>query len=218
VNRVYGLGILSGVGLGLVTASGVLLSLYAKGYQWDLLTGLTAWAGLFTAGLGLMLALAPWIFQEPVEPLPYEPPVVAPVVIPAAYERVFNSARGSGVERRYKPTTATEAAWIDALSEFCLWARDLQSLTGPAHQKAGVVANPNDWQDIIQPLVDHGAILPKRQGVETRWCAQWDATRAYNAILAGYVQFPDRQPPKVRPFPTSTATIDATSPVEVESA
>lgn len=221
MTRVYGLGLLAGVGLGLVLSSGTLLTLTARGYVWGVGFGITAWLGLFTCGLGIAMAAAPWIFPEPTEKAaPVETHRAAPASIPAAapYDRVFNSTHGSAVERRYKPATATEAAWIDALSEFCLWVRDLQSLTGPAHQKAGVVANPNDWQDIIAPLVDHGAILPKRQGVETRWCAQWDATRAYNAVLAGYVKFPDRQPPKVKPFPTSTATIDATRPIEAESA
>lgn len=216
MNRVYGLGLLAGVGLGLVTASGVMLGLYAKGFQWDTLTGIGAWLGLFTTGLGLMLTLAPWIFAEPAEYYPPEPVAARPTPAPVQRERIYNSAHGSAIERRYKPTTTTEAAWIDALAEFCLWVRDLQTLTGPKHLAAGVVANPNDWQDIVQPLVDHGAVLPKRQGVETKWAPQWDATRAYNAVLAGYVTVPDRQPPKVRPFPARTATIDATMPVEAE--
>lgn len=206
--------LLAAVGLGALSACAVSLLLYAIGYMPSGWAGLGAFCGFFGAGFGLVpwwewahyTALALTVAETPAA-------VARPVT---QYERVFNSAHGSAIERRYKPTTTTEAAWIDALAEFCLWVRDLQSLAGPKHLAAGVVANPNDWQDIVQPLVDHGAVLPKRQGVETKWAAQWDATRAYNAVLAGYVTFPDRQPPKVRPFPARTATIDATVPVEAE--
>ncbi len=210
MNRVYGLGLLSGVGLGLVTASGLMLGLSASGFQWDTLTGIGAWLGLFTAGFGLMLALAPWVFPEPVEQAASAQPAT-PIPAQPQYDRVFNSARGSGVERRYKPATPNEGEWINAAADFLLWARQVGSLAGPAH--VGVsVQNPNDWQLIIAPLVDFGGVAPTQKGVVTRYAADYDATRLYNAVLAGWVQFPDTHPPKITPYSAQRMTVDVAEP------
>lgn len=207
--RAYSLGILAGIGAGFASASGLMLLLYARGYQWGAGEGLLTWLGLFTTALGLVFLFSPWLFAEQ-EPVSYETPetTAAPAQPVAQYERLFNSAHGSGVERRYKPITAIEAAWIDASADFLLWARQLGTLAGPAH--VGVSCqNPNDWQLIIAPLVDFGGIAPTQKGVTTHYTPDYDATRLYNAVLAGYVTFGEAAPPKITPYSARRMTVEA---------
>lgn len=207
MSRPYGLGLLVGIGAGLVLSSGTLLILYATGYGVTGTTALLSWLGLFTTGLGIALVLAPFVFPDPVETV-----IVERAPTPVPHSPTFTQAtvhgRGPGTWTRYQPATSLEREWIIAACEFLLWARSLGSLGSPQHLKAGSVRNPNDWQEIIAPLIDHGAILPTQNGVLTRFAPEWDATRAFNAVIDGWVEFPERPAPRIVPFPAASATVD----------
>lgn len=199
--------LLAAVGLGALSACTVSLALYGFGYMPQGWAGLGAFLGFFGAGFGLV-PWWEWAHYKAPAPLP-ETPRATPT--PAHYDTVSIGGAKAGTYHAYRPSTAIEGEWITATADFLLHARALGSLAGPAH--VGVsVQNPNDWQLIIAPLVEHGAVMPTQKGVTTRFAPEWDSTRAYNAVMAGWVQFPETRPPKLTPYSAKRMTVDAAEP------
>lgn len=209
MTRTYGLGILSGIGVGLVASNGTLLAAYWQGYTVSGTSGFLTWLGLFSLGLGLMLALAPFIYKDTqtIEYPPSQP--ITPAVNPTArFDTVKVNGTGAGFYHKYRPSTTEEAAWIDAATDFLLWVRQKGTLDSATHVGLSL-QNPNDWMEMIGPFEQHGAVMPRQRGVKTQFAPDWDATRLFNSVLAGYVQFSERKPPKVTPYPSSRMTVDS---------
>jgi len=204
------MGLLWGLGLGLGLSGGLMLAAWWFNLIPDVGTGLGMWFGLFTTGLGIGLGTAPWFFPDVVE-VRYDPPVQI-VQDGQRQEVTYTAGAHQTTYQKYRPATIEEADWIQAEADFLSWVREKRTLDGPTHIGLSV-QNATDWGELLAPLEAYGGTVPRQKGVLTLFMPGWDATRLMNAVLAGYVRFPlDKRPPKVTPFPTSRAALDAMGP------